>query len=96
MEVLLPVSQHCSHETLLWIAQCRKVDAMPWVGHPSGGCQRNDTHVGVWDFSSARHDGQELLDNHGVCQVVDSKVLFETVFATAGRDDHDACVTPMV
>jgi hypothetical protein len=36
------------------------------------------------------------LNDHGMCQVVDSKVLLETVLAEARRNEHDACVAPII
>ena len=94
--IYLPVSVACSHESLLWSPQCGKCDTIPWVAHPGCGSQRYETYVGVWRSGSLRHDGQELLNYHGVCQVVDSKVVLETVFAEAWRNEHNAGVAPII
>jgi hypothetical protein len=36
------------------------------------------------------------LNYHGVRKVVDGKVVLKSILAEARRDEHDACVAPII
>jgi hypothetical protein len=60
---------------------------------PAKRRQTYDAYVRAWLFRSAKEHWQQLLDDHGVGEVVDGKLHLKSVLADSRRDGHDSGVT---